>query len=259
MRYAAHQAILPRFRRLVAGDIREKTPGEIVTDADGEAERLLNEQLAALLPGATFIGEELVAENPDAMRAIGDDTVWIVDPLDGTANFAKGSADFAVMVALLKRGEIVASWMLDPVSDVLYTAEPGSGAFRNGERLTCSRDVPPLAALRGPILWRFLPAPLKSHIAAQAPRFGAFLEGSGSAGVDYPAVINGHHNFILYWRTLAWDHAPGALFTREAGGHVARPDGSPYRVGDDRAGLLVAQNKATWDLVQDALFKGVRP
>jgi fructose-1,6-bisphosphatase/inositol monophosphatase family enzyme len=256
MREAAHKAILPRFRKLAAGDINEKTPGEIVTAADREAERILHASLCALLPGSKFIGEELVSEKPDMMNAIGDETVWLVDPLDGTANFARGSADFAVMIALLKRGEIVASWMLDPVNDVLYTAELGSGAFRNGEGLRCSSEAPPLAGMRGPILWRFLPTPLKSHIETRSHRFGVLLQGTGSAGVDYPAVIEGRHNFILYWRTLAWDHAPGALFTREAGGYVARPDGSPYRVGDDRWGLLVAQNEEVWNQVQRALFEG---
>src|SRR5919106_4920939 len=97
MREAAANAILPRFRRLQHHEIEEKTPGELVTAADREAERILSAGLSALLPGSLVIGEEAAAADPALISRLADGgDIWLVDPLDGTANFAAGREPFAV-------------------------------------------------------------------------------------------------------------------------------------------------------------------
>jgi fructose-1,6-bisphosphatase/inositol monophosphatase family enzyme len=85
------------------------------------------------------------------------------------------------------------------------------------------------------------------------------LPGLRCAGFEYPAVASAEEHFAVFWRTLPWDHAPGALVLAEAGGHVARLDGRPYRPAEKGAGLLVAQNRAVGESVRRGLGLGDLP
>lgn len=255
MRRAAAQAILPRFRALHASDIEEKSPGELVTVADREAEVLLTSGLLSLLPGAAVLGEEAASTQAHSVQTLQrEPALWVIDPLDGTSNFVEGTACFSVMVALMRNGETVASWMLDPVTDVLAIAEKGSGAQLGGRKICTEQSLPTTNALRGAVLTRFLPPSLRSQIEERTPQLGAILPGLRCAGHEYPAVAIGAQNFALFWRTEPWDHAPGALFISEAGGHVARLDGTPYSPLDQGKGLLLAQNQDIWYAVQRVLL-----
>jgi fructose-1,6-bisphosphatase/inositol monophosphatase family enzyme len=254
IRSAADEAILPRFQKLRDGQIEEKTPGEVVTIADREAERIIAPQLEALLPGSRAVGEEASSVNPSLMERLDEGDVWLVDPLDGTGNFIAGSAEFAVMVALLRQGEPLASWMYRPATGELAVASLGGGAFIDGNRIRTVEACPPPEVCRGAVLTRFLPDPWKEQVKAHAGRFLAILPGTKCAGVDYPAVATGTQNFVMFWRLLPWDHAPGALFVREAGGRVAHLDGSPYRPEAKASGLLVAENEDVWTMVRETLL-----
>jgi fructose-1,6-bisphosphatase/inositol monophosphatase family enzyme len=255
MRHVAAQVILPRFRSLLPGDVGEKSVGEIVTAADREAEALLERGLVDLLPNATVVGEEAAAARPDIRSRLNDESlVWLVDPLDGTGNFVKGQPHFAILVALVERGETVASWTLDPLSDIMAIAERGSGAFLAGMRIRTSQIVPTAKDMRGAILTRFLPSEVRSQINTRSASIGTILPGLLCAGHEYSAVATGSEHFALFWRTEPWDHAAGVLFICEAGGFAARPDGTTYCVGDGRSGLLVAQNEAVWRTVCQILF-----
>ena len=100
LRTAARAEILPRFRRLASADIREKGPGDLVTVADEESERQLTRRLMDLVPNSVVIGEEAVAADSKVLDRVFDDApVWIVDPVDGTSNFAAGKPAFGVIVA----------------------------------------------------------------------------------------------------------------------------------------------------------------
>lgn len=242
MREVAGEAIVPRFRALRAGDIEEKSPGEVVTVADRAAELLLAPRLLGLLPGSRVVGEEAVAGNAALLDGLGQGVVWLVDPLDGTGNFVAGDAGFATIVALLRDGVTIAGWLLEPVNGRLCVAELGSGAFADGERMT----VPDAAGdrkLRGIVKTRFLPVEVAAQVAEAATAGVEMLPGTGSSALDYPLVSSGAIDFALYWRTLPWDHAAPALFLSEAGGFVARLDGSPYCVADGRVGLLATVNR----------------
>jgi fructose-1,6-bisphosphatase/inositol monophosphatase family enzyme len=255
MRCTAAQAILPRFLALRSDDVEEKSPGELVTAADREAEALLTKGLMALLPASVVLGEEAAAVQPALYQRLTEEAdLWLVDPLDGTSNFVEGKPCFSVMVALLRGGETVASWMLDPLTDKIAVAEKGSGAYLGGERLVASRATTAAEALRGAVLTRFLPAALRAEIEGRAHRVNTILPGLRCAGQEYPAVATGVQHFAMFWRTEPWDHAPGALFITEAGGWVARFDRTPYRPADQGKGLIVAQNEETWYAVESALL-----
>ena len=256
LRHAAREAILPRFRALAEGEAEEKSPGEIVTIADREAEAILTRGLAALRPDALVLGEEAAAADPALLAAFyaGTTTTWLVNPLDGTANFAAGNEPFAVMVALVEGRETVAAWMLDPIADRLAVAVRGGGAFLDGVSVAAPDGDAAAEALRGAVLTRFLPPPLKAQIEARSGRLAQILPGWRCSGREYPAMVAGEQDFALFWRALPWDHAPGALFLAEAGGRTARLDGTPYRPREDRPGLLAARSAAAWASVATAVL-----
>ncbi len=117
---AAAEIILPRFRALKDGEIDEKDGGEVVTIADIEAEAWLTQRLPDLVPGSTVVGEEAVfADKAVFERLSADDPVWVIDPVDGTWNFANGRSTFAVIIAYVIAGEVEAGWIYEPVSETL--------------------------------------------------------------------------------------------------------------------------------------------
>jgi fructose-1,6-bisphosphatase/inositol monophosphatase family enzyme len=255
LREAAETCVMPVFGKHEANS-KEKSPGEWVTEADKAGEAFLEPALRSLIVGSLVVGEEAASADPTVLDRLTDDgIVWLIDPLDGTSNFASGISPFAIMVALVRNGDTVASWILDPVADELSVSENGSGSWINGERITVSEDSPEWTFMNGAVLRRFLPQKLAEHVNTVESRFANLSLGSKCAGIDYPAIAKGSMDFALYWRTLPWDHAPGVLFLQEAGGHVARPDGSEYRAADHaRSGLLVARNKEIWATVNSTLF-----
>jgi len=255
IRRTAAEVILPKYLALHSNEIEEKSPGELVTIADREAEALLTKGLMELLPASVVLGEEAAARHPEIHQRLTEEAdLWLVDPLDGTSNFVEGKPCFSVMVALLRRGETVASWMLDPLTNKLAVAERGSGAYLGGERIVASQATPAANTLRGAVLTRFLPPVLRAEIESRAHRVLEILPGLRCAGHEYPAITTAEQHFALFWRTEPWDHAPGALFITEAGGWVARLDRTPYTPVDQGKGLLVAQNEETWYAVESSLL-----
>jgi fructose-1,6-bisphosphatase/inositol monophosphatase family enzyme len=255
LREVAAEVVMPRFRKLAEAEVRVKSPGEEVTIADEEAERLLTAGLSALLSGSRVIGEEAVSAQPALLQGLGEGTVFVVDPVDGTANFVKGSPCFSMMVALLRAGEPIASWMLSPATDTLHVAERGAGAWVDGERVRVGQS-PQWTGLRGGVLTRFLPAELTARIKVNGRDLAAILPGMHCAGEEYPAIVRGEQHFVVFWRGLPWDHAPGTLFLEEAGGRAARFDGSPYKPAEQGFGILAAQTPELWSELQRRLLAG---
>lgn len=249
---AAADIVMPRFRTLGAGDIIEKSPGELVTIADRECEWRLADGLARLLPDATIIGEEACAGNPALLDDIDCGLVWLIDPIDGTSNFAEGRSPFALMVALLNNGERLGAWMFDPVANRLCHAWQKTGAWVNGERVAArgSGAPAPLAALAT----GFMTPEMRAQTIAKAGEKLTIVPIPRCAGEQYPRVALGTNDVALFERTLPWDHAAGALFLEEAGGVVWRTDGSDYRCSDQRSGLLAAATSELWHQTAKILF-----
>lgn len=275
LRHTARTEVVPRFRRLISGDVHEKAPGELVTVADRAAEKVITEGLRELLPGSVVVGEEGVAEDPSVLDRLHDaGAVWVVDPLDGTANFAAGRAPFVMMVALLRDGVTDAGWILDPRADSLAWALRGRGAYVDDRVIRTDGTDPVLRAddaagargngrpavrgeLRGVVSSRFLPDPLAGRVRERSGELGQVLPGQHCAGREYFDIASGDQDFALFWRTLPWDHAAGVLLIEEAGGLVRRLDGDPYASNDDleRHGLLAAASEPIWREVRDTLFR----
>lgn len=253
MRETAASELVPRFRALATHEIEEKSPGDVVTIADRAAEDRLTRGLLEILPGCTVIGEEAAHADPALLDRLGDEgPVFVVDPLDGTANFADGRPEFAVMIALLRKGRPVAAWIYDPLGHNLLMAEEGGGTTLNGE-IRRLPPGPPLAEARGSARTRFMEDPWRGRLDAARHRFRD-LGSTLCAGHDYLRLIQGQMDFLLYWRTLPWDHAPGALIVAEAGGHVARPDDRPFICDRTSRGILSAVDQTLWHRVRAALL-----
>lgn len=253
----AAEVLEPAFARRAELEAWEKAPGESVTAADVEAERLLGLRLADLQPGVPMVGEEVTSRDPTLPGAWLAEAprVWLVDPLDGTANFIAGSPDWAVMVALVEQGVTVASWIWRPVDRRMFVAERGGGAWLNGQRILCPPAPHESSRLTGAVLTRYFEEATRVSLAKNAHRFSQITGGRRCAGVEYPMIAEGHQHFGLFHRTLPWDHAPGVLLVEEAGGRACRIDGSPYRPASTSTGLLVAVNATTWTTVRENLFE----
>jgi fructose-1,6-bisphosphatase/inositol monophosphatase family enzyme len=259
LREVAATVVLPRFGHLDPSEIREKSPGDLVTTADRDAERLLTAGLLDLAPDSTVVGEEAVAADPSLLdRLAGPGPAWLVDPIDGTTNYAAGREPFAMMVALVRDGRTVAACILDPASGVAATAELGSGAYLGGTRTIAPRQPRPAAQLRGMSTTRYTPSAVRAEIAKSTPTVGQVHSGRMCAGYEYPAIVRDEQQFAFFWRMLPWDHAPGILFVEEAGGVAWHLDGTPYDPTASGVGVLIAQNPDVWRTVRSTLLADVK-
>jgi fructose-1,6-bisphosphatase/inositol monophosphatase family enzyme len=256
LREVADELVVPRFRNLAQGDISEKAPGDLVTVVDREAEAALGKRLAGLLHGSLVVGEEAVSADHLVLERIGDPgPVWVIDPIDGTGNFAAGREPFALMVALLRGGRTVLGVIYQPMSGLVAAAESGSGAYVDGERMTLDHAPLGVGDLVASVHTRYLPETLRESVKSRLPRLGKVLPSKHCAGDDYPQLLRGGHHFILYWRSLPWDHAPGALLVREAGGAVRHFDGAQYDPTLPHPGLLVCRDDDVFDLARRSLLE----
>lgn len=245
IRTVAREVVLHHYQDLAQHQIAEKTPGDLVTVADKESEKRLSAGLADILPGASIVGEEAVAADPALIERVNDSTAWIIDPIDGTHNFAHGHPPFGIIIALVEGGETVAGWLYDPLADRMCHAVLGGGAFIDDELVQARESGEPLPIAA--ISTMYIPEPRRAALARAIDGRFTMVDIPRCAAEQYPRLVLGQNDVTLFERTLPWDHAAGVLFTLEAGGHAARLDGSPYRPGDQRRGMLAAASPAMWD------------
>lgn len=252
LRAACAAEIMPRFRNLTAGAIRQKSSAlDLVTDADEAAERHVTAALEARFPGCLVVGEEATAADPGLPgRMGGAELAFVVDPVDGTSNFAAGLPLFGVMAAAVVRGEVAAAWLLDPMSGDMAMALRGEGAFSEAATGTRSAlrvaDPRPLAEMLAAISWGYM-APERRARVLPALASLAGVQNLRCAAHEWRLAAAGHLQLLAYNRLLPWDHAPGWLLHREAGGYSARFDGSAYTPLDSTGGLLAAPDRAGWE------------
>ncbi|HWV57951.1 MAG TPA: inositol monophosphatase [Longimicrobiales bacterium] len=241
------EVILPRFRNLSGSDIESKPsvgdPNDIVTIVDRLTEEWLTRELAKLAPGVPVVGEESTHANPDLLRLVdeSDAPVWVLDPIDGTKNFARGDDAFGVMLAWVERGQTTASWIVMPARAETVVAEAGSGAWRNGERLRVPADSR-TEPYFGVLYVSYMPDAVAAAVADSARGRYAPAQLADCAAVEYTDVAAGAKDFAVYHRLYPWDHAPGALILTEAGGCVVHADGTPYTARARERITVVAGN-----------------
>lgn len=243
LQQVAAELISPRFRALTEGQVMEKNPGDLVTVADREAELAITAALNTAYPAAVVLGEEAFAADHTLLdRYLVAEHAFTVDPVDGTKNFVHGSRDHAVMVAETRGGVTVRAWIWQPEHAVGWVAERGAGTFRTEGGTTQRWHREPVPEGKPP-----------RGVTSMRSMVGHSLDGLPAmelswvcCGIDYARLLEGATDYILYSRSNAWDHAPGALLVAEAGGTVAHPDGTPYLPRSLTPGLLVAADPATY-------------
>ncbi|MDQ0320487.1 fructose-1,6-bisphosphatase/inositol monophosphatase family enzyme [Pararhizobium capsulatum DSM 1112] len=256
---AAAKEILPRFRNLGSDDVRMKSEAiDLVTEADEAAERLIKARVAEFAPSAVFIGEESVAADPLLLDKLsGADLAVVVDPIDGTFNYAAGMPLFGVMASVVAKGETVAGIIYDPMGNDWVIAERGSGAWLckadgSQERLAVSPGVP-LEALVGCASTGFYDPQDRRTIMGNMAKV-RIATSYRCAAHEYRAFAGGHFHFLMYKKLMPWDHLAGALISAEAGAYIARFDGSPYTARDLDGGLLLASDRESWELLRREVF-----
>jgi len=255
MREVADAVIVPRFRQLAAHQIKSKTyPGDVVTIADEESERMLGPRLNALIEGSRVIGEEAAFADPTLFDLLqGTDPVWIIDPIDGTANFVNGVAAFAVIVALVHRGETQAGWIYEPLEGKTLWAGKGKGAWRTSPHVA-GREAEHQRvniAAAGDDLAGMVAAMHNKDLGALRGKFARNIR-LGSAAHDYWALAEGRSQVLAYRRLKPWDHAAGLLIHEEAGGYNRLLSGDRYTpVIRDQMGILCTPTEAVWRKVKE--------
>ncbi|MBO3760633.1 inositol monophosphatase family protein [Ciceribacter sp. L1K22] len=257
---AAAVEILPRFRNLGDGDVRIKTEAiDLVTEADEAAERLIRARIEAAMPDALFVGEESVAADPDLLPKLADaDLAVVVDPIDGTFNFAAGLPLFGVMASVVSKGEVVAGIIYDPMGNDWVIAEKGSGTWLCGPdgsqtQMGVAPGVP-LADMVGIANASYVPIEERRGLLTRLAEVRLFTT-YRCAAHEYRMFVGGHVHFLMYRKLMPWDHLAGALIAAEAGAHVARLDGSTYLPSHVDGGLLVAPDKASWEMLSREVFR----
>jgi fructose-1,6-bisphosphatase/inositol monophosphatase family enzyme len=219
---------------------------------------MIKAAIAARWPNALVVGEESVAANPGLLHELpGARLAVTVDPVDGTANFAAGLPLFAVMASVVVNGEVTAGIIYDPMGDDWVVAERGGGAWLrrpdgSAHRLLCATGVP-LADTIAHVSIAFLDAATKPKVLGNLNKL-RISANYRVAGHDYRTFAGGHCHAVMFNKLMPWDHLPGTLISQEAGGYVARFDGSPYRVEHLSGGLLIASDQDSWSLLRREVF-----
>ncbi len=241
----AQQEIVARFRQLSQGDVREKKPGDLVTVADEAAELVLTRRLGDLLPGSQVVGEEAVAQGRISInRLSGPGLCWVVDPLDGTANFARGDTVWGTIIALIANGAVVAGWLHEPLTGRSAVCELGSGTWVNGQRARVA-DRPVRPALDGLISVRVMPEGERPAARNSFKSLGP-IHRIPCAVRSYVDLAMGKADYLYSQMLMPWDHAAGLLLHSEAGGYNALSDGTAYNPAITNCTVIAARDADDW-------------
>ncbi len=214
---------------------------DLVTDADRASEAIVVERLRRAFPSATILAEE-----SGTHRGTSDER-WIVDPLDGTTNFAHGYPLFCVSIAYERAGELIAGAIVAPAMNECFAAERGAGATRNGRAIAVSA-IPRLGDAM--TCTGFHPADFErnaGYFRAVSQRAQA-VRRDGSAALDLAYVACGRFDGFWEFDLSPWDVAAGTLLVREAGGEVTRIDGGPEAV--DARSILATNGRIHSELLE---------
>lgn len=229
-------------------EMRDKSAGggktyDLVSDADIESEQTIVDYLRSQYPSHELLGEEGVKGDPEAPH------VWIIDPLDGTNNFAHQIPHFAVSIAYYQSGVPVAGAILNPAREELFTAQAGGGAFVNGHRVSVSDERTLTKTLIGCGFYYDRGAMMRDTLAAIEEFFGHEIHGIrrfGTAALDLCQVGCGQFGGFFEYQLSPWDFAAGKLFVEEAGGRITNAQGSKLPL---KTSSVVASNGHLHDVM----------
>ena len=247
---AAGQIVMRRARRPHEIKVRSKGRNDPVTDVDLECEREIVGQLRRAFPDHDVVCEESGA------RGGGSEWQWLVDPLDGTANFLHGFPHYAVSIALLRRGTPVLGAIFDPFKNELFLAERGKGALLNQHRIRTTETTTLGGALIGTGIPYRPDQNLDAYLETLRPiAREAHVRRAGSAALDLAYVACGRLDGFWEFGLRPWDIAAGIVVVREAGGLIGEP-------GDDgdclESGNVLAANPALFRAMNNVLRQSAR-
>jgi len=200
---------------------------DIVTEADLEAEAITMREIRRGCPEARFVTEE---SHHEQLQYDGAPT-WYIDPIDGTTNFARGVPEFSVSIGMAQDGKLQCGAVLNPITDQMFYAERGGGAFLNGQPLRVSQRDTLMQALAS-LDWPREPVARKKagdFLARVAPEVDS-VRSRGSAALGLCAIAAGWTDVYFQFTLLPWDVAAGIVIVQEAGGQVTDLHGAPYRI-----------------------------
>ena len=227
-------------------DVRLKGPQDIVTAADGAVERRIVTALRAAFPDDGFLGEEGgLAGKPGV-----DGACWVIDPIDGTANFARGLPHWCVSIALVVAGRIEIGVIYDASAELLYSATRGAGAWRNSQPLRVSATTEIARASVDVGYSRRTSAGPFGDLVTELLQQGVNVTQCGSAALGLARVADGRLDGYAERHLYAWDALAGLLLVEEAGGRV-----NPFLVGDalNTGNLTIAATPALYAVLADML------
>lgn len=194
---------------------RHKSDGSSLTDADEATQRALAERLPSIEAGLV-LGEEMTADEQAALWLAGDQGVWVIDPIDGTTNFANGIPIFGLSVAYMVGGQTQFGVVYNPIADDAFYAARGAGAWLNGVRLPLRKAAARLdLAVAGADLKR-VPPTMAANLAVHSPCYS--LRNFGSSALEWCFVAAGRLDVYVHGGQMLWDYAVGSLLVEEAGG-----------------------------------------
>jgi myo-inositol-1(or 4)-monophosphatase len=250
--FAAAKGLKRDFGEVEQLQVSEKGPGDFVSRADIMAERVLRKELERTRPEYGFLGEEGGETKGDGRNR------WIADPLDGTTNFLHGVPHFAISLALERDGEVIAGVIYQPISDELFWAEKGNGAFidtpnARSRRLRVSGRKEPARALVGtgiPHIGKGGHPTYVKKLEAVANKT-AGVRRWGAAALDLAFVAAGRYDAFFEYGLSPWDVAAGILMVREAGGMVNEIPGGAFVLGTSTS--ILATNAGLRDTMVEIL------
>lgn len=265
MRDVAATEVLPRFQTLGTADISEKRPGDLVTTADRMSEEAFKRLLPPLLPGSLVLGEEGYETDPASLQLLnGDAPVWIVDPVDGTYNFAHGKPPFTVIVALAAKGRTLGGWIVDPiVGDAVFAIEGEGAAYAPADAscsaITAAGSPSDLTASRMTAGAGLRKRMEKIAAGTEGTQLPIFVDRYRCVGREYMDIATGKLELARYGgRLKPWDHAAGALIVRESGGIASVVDkDEPYmpRAEITSRAIGVSINRDVWEPFRDLVAR----
>ncbi len=257
VRRAVRAEITPRFRKLDSGQISAKSgPDDLVTAADIGAEAIITRGLQMAFPSALIIGEEAVSKDEKILEKLGDaELSFLIDPVDGTWNFAQGLPLFGTIIAACRFGRPVYGLIHDPMGDDAMEADLQGRAHHllpgRAPRPLVTASDKSLSDISGYTQMSMMPQVDKALVADCIPKLN-LLSTLRCSAHEYRMLAQGSIDFVLSVRMTPWDHAAGVVLCQQAGGYTAMLDGREY-TATEQGYLLCASSKATWDKVA-ALF-----
>lgn len=251
IRETAHTQLLPRFRHI---EHHFKSDGSIVTEADHAMQYALTEALKQNWPEIPLLGEEMSHAEQQTLLEQNQDCLWILDPLDGTSNFAAGIPCFAVSLALLINGSVKLGLIYDPLRQECFSAIENQGTWLNGTPLQSKNNQLPLSKCIAQIDFKRLSNGLAETLARHPPYSSQRSFGSGA--LDWCWLAAGRVHLYLHGAQKLWDYSAGQLILRESGGQCCTLDNEVvFRCKLESRSVIAALEPQHFIAWQDYIFK----